>query len=100
MKQRLHLLVVDGVLEDLALHHVLVLIEEGAVAVMCGAAGTTLMVVAQDVEVLGAVEVHRVCQAERVETFLLNRVDVCVHIEFDLDIGDLTLGLNAGDYSL
>ena len=50
----LHLLVLEGILEDLALHHVLILVKERPVAVVSGSS-SPLMVIAEDVKVLAAV---------------------------------------------
>ena len=50
----LHLLVLESILEDLALHHVLILVKERPVAVV-SSSPSTLVVIAEDVKVLTAV---------------------------------------------
>ena len=79
-------LISEVVLEDLALHGVLILVEEATMPIVSAA---RLVVVAEDVEVGGAIKVDRVCQHHRVVGALLHGVDVSVHIKLNVDLHDL-----------
>ena len=77
------------------MHGVLVEIEQAAVAVLAGA----LVVVPQDVEAFTSIQVHTGSQDHWVVRVQLHRVDVSVHIELHLELHDLALGSDAGDYT-
>lgn len=90
----LHLLLVDVVLEDLPVHHVVVLVQQTA-----GLSLGALVHVGEDVELLGGVWREGGGYHHRVVSIFLHGVDVGVDIKLDFEFVDLALGLDSRDYS-
>lgn len=85
------LLVIELVLEDLAVHDVLVLVNEGTHS----AWGRPLVLILNDIEVVWAVCIDTAGEDQFVELVLGHGVDVCVDVEFDLKTIHLTTRSNS-----
>ena len=79
------------VLKDLAMHHVVILIDQGTHAT----SRRPLVLILDDIEVVRAVCVDTRCKHESVVLVHCHRVYVSVHIQLDLK----TVHLGAGSYS-